>query len=126
MLHFGNRPTRTEDFEGSDDDLDLSTEEYVKNQRAKLEARLGLSNVPGMDSKSLGVTDDDVINAPPRKKLKREHSTKSNNGAQVDLNEQWRLMFDEPPTYSDSSDSWSLKWFYTRVRLGLGSKVKHV
>ena len=98
----------------------------MKNQRAKLEARLGLSNVPGMDSKSLGVTDDDVINAPPRKKLKREHSTKSNNGAQVDLNEQWRLMFDEPPTYSDSSDSWSLKWFYTRVRLGLGSKVKHV
>ena len=114
---------RAEDFDDGDDDQmeQLGTEAYVKAQRAKLEARLGLSNMPGMDSKSLGVTDDDVL-SPPKKKIKREASQQPQ---QIDLNEQWRLMFDEPPEYDpDVEDGeWTLKWFYSRIRLGLGSKV---
>ena len=111
---------RSEDFDGSDDDHDLPTDQYVKNQRAKLEARLGLSNVPGMDSKALGVTDDDVM-SPPKKRLKKEKS--NGNQAPIDLNEQWKLMFDEAPNYEPSSSDWPLKWFYSRIRLGLGSTV---
>ena len=99
--------------------------DYIKDRRQKLESRLGLNSLPGLDSKSLGVTDDDFKREPkikkeappPKKKLKME---KSNDAA--DALEEWKNIFSSPPT-GTADDSWPLKWFYSRIRLGLGSKV---
>jgi len=123
---------RSEDFNDSDDDVhNLNSADYIKDRRQKLESRLGLNSLPGMDSKSLGVTDDDFkrepkikkevsSKPPPKKKLKME---KSNDAA--DALEEWKNIFGSPPTGGTTTDdsSWPLKWFYSRIRLGLGSKV---
>ena len=119
---------KSDDFDESDDDHDnLNTEDYIRSRREKLDAQMGLSQMKGViDSKDL-YTDEDIASkrikregqSPPAKKIKIQRQESNVDNSELE----WKSIFDSPPSLDSEDSNWSLKWFYTRIRLGLGSQV---